>query len=428
MVRRPHDDAVVDELAPRPGLRVDVHVLVLQRRRQDQLLPTGEDARRLGAANVLAAAEGDQVGAHAHDRPEVGGRRQRDRGVDDDRQVVAVGDVDQVLERQARDGVVSEVEHGARLLADRLADLVGKRPFVGEADFDDLRPGQAERVVVVVAVPPQHHDLVGHAGRVGQAVHLRRVQAGDRGRGSHGQSGRGAGRDVAGLGAGDPGDDRSGRVLEIFDPDEVGGRFGHRGHDLGVEHAAAGLGALAARVDDAAAPKLQRDRHLVPLLQTGRREEASSDWGPVPALGAYTRPVAGDAVLILADDLIWASRLADLVGRLGRRVVRARDLGAFERALPESAEVVVDLTARAYDGVAAVDVAARAGHRVLCVGQHDDEALRERARAAGAERVLAYRAVFEGGPEGIGRWLSGTRLRLARLTPKRPRRGSRRSR
>jgi hypothetical protein len=137
---------------------------------------------------------------------------------------------------------------------------------------------------------------------------------------------------------------------------------------------------------------------------------AASPTGPSqrPALPPTLAAVATDAVLILADDLIWAGRLADLVGRLGRRAVRARDLAGFERGLPETAEVLIDLTARAYDGVAAVGVAARAGHRVLCVAQHDDEALRRRARAAGAERVLAYRAVFEGGPEGLDRWLSGT--------------------
>ena len=49
---------------------------------------------------------------------------------------------------------------------------------------------------------------------------------------------------------------------------------------------------------------------------------------------------------------------------------------------------IVDLTARAYDGIAAIAAAHAAGRPVLAVGQHDDVALRRRALAAGADRVL----------------------------------------
>ena len=69
----------------------------------------------------------------------------------------------------------------------------------------------------------------------------------------------------------------------------------------------------------------------------------------------------------------------------------------------------MDLTARAYDGIAAVELAAQGGHRVLCVGQHDDLALRKRALAAGADRVFAYRLLFERGSETLTNWLAGAR-------------------
>jgi hypothetical protein len=49
--------------------------------------------------------------------------------------------------------------------------------------------------------------------------------------------------------------------------------------------------------------------------------------------------------------------------------------------------------------------AASAGARVMAVGPHDDVALRKRAITAGAEKVLAYRKLFEDGPGTIGRWL-----------------------
>jgi hypothetical protein len=43
---------------------------------------------------------------------------------------------------------------------------------------------------------------------------------------------------------------------------------------------------------------------------------------------------------------------------------------------------------------------------VLAIGQHDDRATRELAVAAGAERVLAYRRMFEHGPRQIAEWLA----------------------
>lgn len=67
---------------------------------------------------------------------------------------------------------------------------------------------------------------------------------------------------------------------------------------------------------------------------------------------------------------------------------------------------MVDLTARAYDGIAAISAARAAGRPVVAVGQHDDIDLRRRALLAGAERVHPYRQLFEDGPRQIARWLA----------------------
>ena len=83
-----------------------------------------------------------------------------------------------------------------------------------------------------------------------------------------------------------------------------------------------------------------------------------------------------------------------------------RTLAAFEAALPEVDRVVVDLTARAYDGLAAIAAALAAGRPVLAVGQHDDTELRKAALAAGADRVHPYRRLFEDGPRQIAAWLA----------------------
>ena len=74
--------------------------------------------------------------------------------------------------------------------------------------------------------------------------------------------------------------------------------------------------------------------------------------------------------------------------------------------LPDVDRVIVDLTARAYDGVESIVVARAAGRPVLAVGQHDDLALRKRARAAGADRVYAYRKLFEDGPATLAAWIA----------------------
>ena len=110
-------------------------------------------------------------------------------------------------------------------------------------------------------------------------------------------------------------------------------------------------------------------------------------------------------VLVLADDLIWSTRLIAQVQAAGADGAPVRTLAALNQALPAADAVIVDLTARAYDGIVAVRKAADAGRRVLAVGQHDDVELRRRALAAGAERVHPYRKLFDDGEKTLGAWL-----------------------
>jgi hypothetical protein len=110
-------------------------------------------------------------------------------------------------------------------------------------------------------------------------------------------------------------------------------------------------------------------------------------------------------VAVLADDLIWATRLRDLIAGTSARPVPCRTMAALAEALPAVDAVVVDLSARSFDPVSGIAEASRATRRVLAVGPHDDAVARDRARAAGAERVLAYRALAEAGPVAIARWL-----------------------
>jgi DNA-binding response OmpR family regulator len=124
------------------------------------------------------------------------------------------------------------------------------------------------------------------------------------------------------------------------------------------------------------------------------------------------------AIAILADDLIWSTRLADLVKAAGRRPLTVRSVPDLEKALQTVTAVIVDLTARAYDGIAAVEIAHHSDHPVLCVGQHDDRELRARALEAGADRVVPYRLLFERGIETVTAWLATPRSAAAQAAAK----------
>jgi DNA-binding response OmpR family regulator len=113
-------------------------------------------------------------------------------------------------------------------------------------------------------------------------------------------------------------------------------------------------------------------------------------------------------VAVLADDLIWSTRLGDALRAAGAEPAAIRSLDALAAALPSVDRVIVDLTARAYDGVTAIETARAAGRPVLAVGQHDDHELRRRALAAGADRVFAYRKLFEDGPRTLATWLGAS--------------------
>jgi len=114
----------------------------------------------------------------------------------------------------------------------------------------------------------------------------------------------------------------------------------------------------------------------------------------------------GPRIAVLADDLIWSTRLVDGVRRAGGDPVPVRTAASFEAALPHADGALVDLTARAYDGIAAIGAAARAGVPAMAVGQHDDAASRRAAKAAGATRIYAYRALFEHGDRELSAWLA----------------------
>lgn len=114
----------------------------------------------------------------------------------------------------------------------------------------------------------------------------------------------------------------------------------------------------------------------------------------------------GPRVAVVADDLIWSTRLREQLEAAGARSVVARDRPAVEAAIPDIEAAIVDLTARRYDAIELIRIVAASGRRVVAVGQHDDRDGRSRARSAGAERVFAYRQLSEDGERLLGAWLA----------------------
>jgi DNA-binding NarL/FixJ family response regulator len=105
-------------------------------------------------------------------------------------------------------------------------------------------------------------------------------------------------------------------------------------------------------------------------------------------------------VRVVADDLIWRSRLVAAVERAGATPVT----GGGEQPAPLA---VVDLNGRGYDGIAAVTAAAAAGATVIAVAQHEDLETRKRALTAGARRVFSYQKMYSDGPQVIADLLAG---------------------
>ena len=113
-------------------------------------------------------------------------------------------------------------------------------------------------------------------------------------------------------------------------------------------------------------------------------------------------------IAVLADDLIWATRLADGVARAGGEPVGGPDRWpTLARPCPRSAACIVDLTARAYDGI---DGDRGPRPRPPGPGRSPSGSTTTPTRAgaatdAGATRVYAYRALFEHGDRVLAAWL-----------------------
>jgi hypothetical protein len=110
-------------------------------------------------------------------------------------------------------------------------------------------------------------------------------------------------------------------------------------------------------------------------------------------------------VVIVADDLIWATRLETVVRIAGAEPIMAGTPERLENGLAGAVAAVVDLGSQTLDPFDAIGAARLAGLAIVAVGPHEDLAARKRALAGGATRVYAYRKLFDDGPRTMAAWL-----------------------
>jgi hypothetical protein len=108
---------------------------------------------------------------------------------------------------------------------------------------------------------------------------------------------------------------------------------------------------------------------------------------------------------VLADDLIWATRLGAIARAAGAEPIVVGTAERFADELPDADAALIDLSFRRSDPIVAIIDARTAELPVAAVGSHQDLATRKRALAAGAVRVYAYSKLFDDGPRTVARWL-----------------------
>ncbi|HEY8168517.1 MAG TPA: hypothetical protein VIF84_07375 [Candidatus Limnocylindrales bacterium] len=113
-------------------------------------------------------------------------------------------------------------------------------------------------------------------------------------------------------------------------------------------------------------------------------------------------------IAVVADDLIWASRLTDAVRRTGGQPVALAGAAADAASVAGCVGALVDVALVTADPMTVIAAVHAGGVPILAVADHDDVELRKRALAAGADRVLAYRKLYEDGPGVISSWLART--------------------
>src|SRR2546430_721336 len=106
---------------------------------------------------MLAAAEGDQVGAGRHESLQIVARRKFGRRVYDDRKMMLMPYIRELLKRQTAAFSAGLIEQRRSRRPDGALDLIGKSVIV-EAHFHKSSTSRSQSVVVIVSMRPMNDD------------------------------------------------------------------------------------------------------------------------------------------------------------------------------------------------------------------------------------------------------------------------------
>ena len=240
------DGLLADLAAASDAVFLRAHV---EQRVVDQVFAADEDAGGLRSADVLAAAEGDEVEADCGILPETLLGRNVGGGVVEGVEAVRLGDLDGLgaADLSAAGEDIGEVD-GYRLWVDG-----GDHLFAGH-DLDELGAGLADLMVEGVAVALLDDDLIlGNVGHIGKCLDAALEVLGHHAGVADDHGRRRAACDESGVAGGRLTkicDELAGRDLELVDQDEVLVALAHQLHDLGLHHRSTDDGDRAIDVDD----------------------------------------------------------------------------------------------------------------------------------------------------------------------------------
>lgn len=108
-------------------------------------------------------------------------------------------------------------------------------------------------------------------------------------------------------------------------------------------------------------------------------------------------------VVLLTDDLMFGSKVEQMIRDAGARPVLAANPTAARDARDTTDLLVVDLVTDAFDGIAEIG---EAGVKTLAYYAHTDDDVRQAALAAGCDQVVPRSRMMREGPRLIGELLA----------------------
>ena len=187
-----------------------------------QLLRAEQESAGLGAAQELAAAIDDEVGAA--DEPRARPFEMLGSGIDHDWDAARLDHCGDLFEPQAAQMLLLAEHHDHRhWLDERLVEISSR------LDLDKMAADHPHRLVIGETLRLGDQDTVDHPVGEGQAQHFDRIVAGDAGRRRQGKGRSTPSGDHGCLAAQELRDALSHRLLQVLDPDILARRDLHGG-------------------------------------------------------------------------------------------------------------------------------------------------------------------------------------------------------